>query len=81
MPAPTDEERAAMIKTFLKIKRTSLSAIAREQNLAPTTVAGVARGRIKSARIEKLIAEMVGLSPSELWPDRQKKESAMHDSP
>lgn len=74
MSAVSAAERSAMIKTFFKIKRTSFSAIAREEDLSPATIAGVARSGIKSKRIERLIADVIGLTPNELWPENYKED-------
>jgi Ner family transcriptional regulator len=68
------EEAHSLIKVALKAKRTNLSDIARRESMAPTTIASVARGRIRSRRVEKLLAEATGFTVQELWPDRYRAE-------
>ena len=58
------------IKFWLKLKGSSLAQIARELQVAPTTVTTVSQGMRRSRRIEAAIADRLGMAPSRLWPDR-----------
>jgi lambda repressor-like predicted transcriptional regulator len=70
-------ELQSFIKTALRIKRLTLSDIARRENVAVGTVAAVAGGRAKSRRIEAVLANATGFLPHELWPDRHEKPERM----
>jgi lambda repressor-like predicted transcriptional regulator len=67
-----DDRNHQWIKTALKIRRTSLTAIAAKLGVTPSTVCMVSRGAGRSRRIEAAIAEVIGYSPAELWPDRYR---------
>lgn len=75
-----DEKRHNRIKAALQLKGSSLSAVARDLNVAPTTVSIVSRGFRRSRRIESKIASELGCKAEELWPERYRlpaKEAAM----
>ena len=79
-----DDKLHAKIKGALTLRGHSLSTIARELDVAPTTVSIVSRGFRRSRRIEHAIAMAIGCSPAELWPQRYspmpiKKETQMTD--
>lgn len=71
-----DEVNHHWIKTALAKRGISFSAIAADLGLTPTTVCGVSRGRGRSARIENAIAEAIGFSVAEIWPDREGGEAS-----
>jgi lambda repressor-like predicted transcriptional regulator len=66
-PAPEQHER---IKMRLRIAGSSLAEVARELNVAGTTVTSVSQGYRRSRRIEMAVALKLGVSPVDLWPDR-----------
>ena len=75
-----DEKRHNRIKAALQLRGSSLSAVARDLNVTPTTVSTVSRGFRRSRRIEDKIASELGCKAAELWPDRYKssaKETAV----
>lgn len=47
--------------------------IARELRVSPTTVYVVLSGKGKSARIQKAIAEALGMNVKDLWPNGNNK--------
>lgn len=65
-----DVEKHEKIKMLLRLAGSSLSQIARELSVAPTTVTTVSQGYRRSKRIETAIAAKLGLDPSELWRER-----------
>jgi lambda repressor-like predicted transcriptional regulator len=67
MPA---KRRHLRIKESLRLRGSSLSEIARDLNVSASTVTIVSQGHRRSERIERAIAQALGLSPSEVWPDR-----------
>jgi len=68
-----DDKQHARIKSALALRGATLSSIARDLGVAPTTVSIVSRGYRRSRRIEKAIADAIGRSPAELWPSRYSK--------
>ena len=54
----------------LRVAGSSLSQIARELGVQPTTVTAVSQGMRRSRRIEDKIATVLATSPEKLWPDR-----------
>jgi lambda repressor-like predicted transcriptional regulator len=65
-----DDKQHARIKSALALRGATLSSIARDLGVAPGTVSIVSRGYRRSRRIEKAIADALGGSPEDLWPDR-----------
>jgi Ner family transcriptional regulator len=65
-----DDKRHARIKAALELRGSSLSDIARRLEVAPTTISIVSRGFRRSRRIEAAIADKLGVSAAQLWPDR-----------
>lgn len=57
------------IKAELKKKGSSLAAIAKELDLAASTVSHVIQGA-RSRRVEKRIAQVLGLPLTAVWPAR-----------
>lgn len=54
----------------LRMAGSSLSIIARDLGVKPTTVTSVSQGLRRSRRIESAIAAALGTQPEKLWPDR-----------
>lgn len=69
-----DDRNHQWIKQALKKRRTSLSSIAKQLGVQPSTVCMVSRVVGRSRRIEAAIADVIGFSPGELWPDRYRAE-------
>lgn len=65
-----DDKRHARIKAALELNGSSLSDIARDLAVAPTTISIVSRGFRRSRRIEAAIAAKIGMTTVALWPDR-----------
>lgn len=65
-----DDKRHARIKAALNLRGRTLSDIARALDVAPTTISIVSRGFRRSRRIEAAIAEELGCTAAQLWPDR-----------
>lgn len=61
------------IKWELGIRGTSLSQIARELTVSPSTVTRVSKGQVRSRRIEEAIASAALCTPEQLWPNRSGK--------
>lgn len=66
-PAERQHQR---IKASLRLRGTSLSAVARDLDVNAATVTIVSQGHRRSKRIEAAIARALGLAPHEIWPDR-----------
>lgn len=71
-----DDRRHADIKSALRLKRLTLSDIARSLAVTPGTVSIVSRGFRRSRRIETAIANALSCRPQDLWPDRYQKGNA-----
>lgn len=65
-----DEKQHQRIKAALALKGITLSAIARDLNVRPTTITIVWKGYRRSQRIEQAIAVALDCSPRQLWPSR-----------
>ena len=65
-----ERERHERIKMRLRLAGSSLSQVARELGVQPTTVTSVCQGHRRSSRIEQLIATKLSTTPAVLWPDR-----------
>ncbi|RZJ19393.1 MAG: hypothetical protein EON91_01525 [Brevundimonas sp.] len=76
-----DDKRHARIKSALGLKGLTLSDIARSLDVTPSTVSIVSRGHRRSRRIEQAIADALGSSPAQIWPNRYQtgasKEASM----
>lgn len=59
-----------LIKAELRIKGSSLAAVARETGVTLKNVSHVVRNRHRSLRIARRICEVTGLSPDTAWPGR-----------
>ncbi|MDX2270357.1 MAG: helix-turn-helix domain-containing protein [Cyanobacteriota bacterium] len=58
------------IKAQLRLKGSSLAGVSRELGVTKQTVNAVLAGKGRSKRIETAIAQKLGLSVEEVWPDR-----------
>lgn len=65
-----DEKQHERIKSALALRGITLSAIARELEVRPTTITIVSKGYRRSHRIELAIAAALGCTPAQLWPAR-----------
>jgi len=65
-----DEKQHQRIRAALALKGITLSAIARELDVKPTTITIVSKGYRRSRRIEQAIADALGCTPSQIWPNR-----------
>lgn len=54
----------------LRLVGSSLAQVARDLQVAATTVTSVSQGYRRSRRIETAIATKLGVGPEELWPER-----------
>lgn len=67
-PPKKHDERRVWIKAMLELRGSSFAAIAREL--------GVTRGAVRHAqdrpypRMERAIAEKLGFTPKDIWPER-----------
>lgn len=72
--------RHERIKMRLRLCGCSLADIARELTVARTTVTSVSQGYRRSRRIEAAIADKLGVTPAQLWPDRYPPRPAMGEA-
>ncbi len=63
-------KRHERIKMKLRLAGSSLTQVARDLGVSPSTVASVSRGECRSRRIEDRIAAVLTTSPARLWPNR-----------
>lgn len=66
--------RREEIKARLRSKGTSMSGIAKELGLAPSTVQSVVSGRSFSRTVAEAIAQKLSLKTSDIWPERTVEE-------
>ncbi|MBV5262047.1 transcriptional regulator [Synechococcus moorigangaii CMS01] len=62
------------VKRRLRLAGSSLTEIARTEGVLQSTVTVVSQGYRKSHRIQKAIAEQLGIAPQQLFPDRYAQE-------
>ena len=65
-----NEKTHQKIKAALSLNRNSLSMIARDLGVSPSTVTIVSQGYRRSQRIEQAIAHAIHVDPRDLWPER-----------
>ena len=58
------------VKLALKSVGSSLTKVAAELDVRPATVTIVSQGHRRSRRIEEAIAEKLGMTAQEIWPER-----------
>lgn len=68
-------EQHEKIKMRLRLAGSSLAGIARELELAATTVTSVSQGYRRSRRVEAAIARKLQVSATVLWPDRYQESA------
>jgi Ner family transcriptional regulator len=73
----SDEEQHARIKAALALRGITLSSIAKELRVAPTTVTIVSKGHRRSRRIETALAQAVGATPEQIWPNRYPNQKGV----
>ena len=74
-PHIIDPEKHELIKYRLRVAGYSFSDLARELSITPKSVSSVCQGLGRSKRVEALIAEKLGESPNDLWPERYEGEA------
>lgn len=76
MRKPSNQELAAheRLKAELRIRGTSLARIARELGVTDSALSLVGKGYHRSSRIEKALADAVGVTAEELFPHRYFRE-------
>jgi len=71
-----DLEHHELLKFRLRQRRLSLAQISRQLGVTAGSVTAVSQGYRRSRRIERALADALGTSPAELFPDRNcKRES------
>jgi Ner family transcriptional regulator len=72
MNPSTNVNKRELIKAQLRTRGTSLSQIARELGLKPSTVSSVLVGA-RSLNVEQAIATALNTKPELIWPERYPK--------
>ena len=67
-PPKNPAERKAWIKYQLDLRGLNFASLARQHGLTRTCVIGALYGPYP--RMERIIAEAIGVEPSTLWPER-----------
>lgn len=62
------------LKMELRLRGKSIASIARELDVFRSSVTLVSQGLRRSEKIEKALAEAIGMTPQELFPDRYPAE-------
>lgn len=60
------------LKAELRIRGSSLAQISRDLGVSDSALSLVGKGYHRSRRIEKALADAVGSTPEELFPDRYR---------
>jgi Ner family transcriptional regulator len=69
LPIPTDNAaRWEWVKYQLRLRGTSLAAIARNLNVTPNALHNVKQGAYP--KMQRAIAAALGLQPADIWPER-----------
>ena len=69
-------EQHERLKAELRIRGTSLAKISRDLGISGTSMSLVGLGKHRSKRVERAIAEALGTTPEQLYPDRYPEEDA-----
>jgi len=72
---PIDRERHSRIKYELDRRGLSLAEIARRVGVGLPAVSSVSLGRSRSARIEAHLAQALGMTAPQLFPERYPEEN------
>ncbi|WP_082023115.1 helix-turn-helix domain-containing protein [Leisingera sp. ANG-S5] len=70
LPLVVDLKKHERIKCELRISGSSLAQLSWELGVSISSVSTVSQGYRRSHRIQKAIAEKLGHSPENLWPER-----------
>ncbi|MER5173716.1 helix-turn-helix domain-containing protein [Thioclava kandeliae] len=62
------------LKMELRLRGKSIASIARELDVFRSSVTLVSQGLRRSEKIERALAEAIGMTPQELFPDRYPAE-------
>jgi len=74
LPQPkNDDPNLNQIKALIVLNGTSLSEIARSAGVSRQWVSMVVNGHRKSRRVRKAVAEALGISVEDLWPNGNNK--------
>ncbi|WP_136685472.1 helix-turn-helix domain-containing protein [Falsirhodobacter xinxiangensis] len=65
-------EQHERLKAELRIRGTSLAQIGRELGISGSSMSLVGLGKHRSRRIERAIADALGTTPEELYPERYR---------
>lgn len=65
------------LKASLRIRGSSLAQLSRELGVTTASMSRVGLGSLRSARIERAIADALETTPEQLWPDRYEREDKM----
>ena len=68
------EVRHERLKFQLRLKGRSLASIARQLGVSVSTVSLVSKGKNRSVRIERALAEALASTPEQLFPDRYPQQ-------
>ena len=68
----SNQKHPEIIKAMVRMKGKSLSQLATEKGVSVSAVTGALRR--PQPKGEKIIAEYLGVTPYELWPDRWTKD-------
>ncbi|AQS50273.1 hypothetical protein BMG03_20450 (plasmid) [Thioclava nitratireducens] len=68
-----DLEQHELLKFRLRLAGTSMAKIARSLGITQSTVTVVSQGYRRSHRVQSAIANQLGTTPEELFPDRYPK--------
>ncbi len=67
-------ENHERLKAELRIRGTSLAQIGRDLGISGTSMSLGGLGKHRSKRIERAIAEALGTTPEELYPERYRED-------
>ncbi|GHH03999.1 helix-turn-helix domain-containing protein [Pseudodonghicola xiamenensis] len=68
------------LKMELRLRGKSIASIARELDVFRSSVTLVSQGLRRSEKIERALAEAIGMTPQELFPDRYPAEEERPDT-
>ena len=68
------------LKMELRLRGKSIASVARELDVFRSSVTLVSQGLRRSEKIERALAEAIGLTPQELFPDRYPAEEERPDT-
>lgn len=74
-----DDFHHEFLKAKLRRAGTNFSAVARELGITPASVSLVSQGLRRSRPVQQALAEKLGTTPEQIWPERYKQEGFMKD--